>query len=206
MVPSPTPAGDRLIGLVEVPALWRSDGADAAAPSSAPAVVLRDAPRSSGAVVARVTSGDGLQSAEFDYEALAAVSYERRDSWHRVGLAGGKTAWLSPDQAATFHPYETLVGEGLAYFTVDWDGTVRSNSEGGGPLAVPPDPERGDARQYRPVKVRESRRTGDVLWLRTEVMTGSFCGEAPPRVAVSGWVRAHAPSGAPTVWFHSRGC
>jgi hypothetical protein len=209
--PEPTAKGDRLIGLLEVPALWGypdPDGPPGATLATRPKgpVRLRDAPRPSAKVIAAVVRPDQLQSAEFDYEASAAVAYEARGGWYRIGLAGGGTAWISPEQTFNFHPYERLVIDGLANFTRHWDGVLLSEAAGSKRLAVPPDPERGDNPEYRSVKVHEARRVGDVLWFRLDVVRGSFCDDEPPSVLVSGWVRAHAGNGAPTVWFHSRGC
>ena len=45
------------------------------------------------------------------------------------------------------------------------------------------------------------------LWVNVEVMTESECASAdPPAVRARGWVPAHALSGEPNIWFHSRGC
>ena len=53
---------------------------------------------------------------------------------------------------------------------------------------------------------RQSEGTGR-LWLQVEVMGNQHCTEpAPAIVKARGWVSAYDASGAPTVWFSSRGC
>jgi len=47
---------------------------------------------------------------------------------------------------------------------------------------------------------------GDDLWIDVEVLSASPCTSDAPRVVAKGWLRAHAASGEPVVWFFSRGC
>jgi hypothetical protein len=57
------------------------------------------------------------------------------------------------------------------------------------------------------VRVVGLRRIADRLWVDVEVLSHSICGSTEePTVRARGWMSAHAPSGAPAIWFHSRGC
>jgi hypothetical protein len=57
------------------------------------------------------------------------------------------------------------------------------------------------------VRVVEFRRVDDRLWVRVEVLSHSICESTQePAITARGWMRAHAPSGEPTIWFYSRGC
>ena len=47
---------------------------------------------------------------------------------------------------------------------------------------------------------------GDDLWIDVEVLSASACTSNDPRVVAKGWLRAHAASGEPVVWFFARGC
>jgi hypothetical protein len=45
------------------------------------------------------------------------------------------------------------------------------------------------------------------LWVEIEVISHSFCeSDKPPTIKARGWIPAHDETGAPTVWFPSRGC
>ena len=52
----------------------------------------------------------------------------------------------------------------------------------------------------------DAARVDGVLWLHVAIVWPPPCVGDPPRRIVDGWVTALAPSGAPAVWFHSRGC
>jgi hypothetical protein len=59
------------------------------------------------------------------------------------------------------------------------------------------------------VRVIETRRLAERMWLHVEVMNHSPCNAAasgPPEVVAEGWLPAHISSGEPAVWFASRGC
>jgi hypothetical protein len=58
------------------------------------------------------------------------------------------------------------------------------------------------------VQTLGTRQVGDALWVEVEVLSHSPCegSRTPPTVRAHGWIPAHASSGAPTIWFYSRGC
>jgi hypothetical protein len=57
------------------------------------------------------------------------------------------------------------------------------------------------------VRVAGFRRVDDTLWVDVEVLSHSPCRSGDqPTVTARGWIAAHDSSGAPTIWFSSRGC
>lgn len=59
---------------------------------------------------------------------------------------------------------------------------------------------------YEQVRITESQRVADSLWLQVEVLDSNPCDGGTPRVIHSGWVPAYDPQGRLTAWFWSRGC
>jgi len=57
------------------------------------------------------------------------------------------------------------------------------------------------------VEVMETRRVNGELWLRVSVVAGAPCefsiGDVDEIVLGEGWIRAHAPSGRPMVWYET---
>ena len=147
-----------------------------------------------------------LPTREYDYEAPAAVVVEQRGLWFRIRLTGGATAWVEVPLAERFLSLESLYEEfvGVTFIA---DG-------GGGPLLAAPVGtvgSRGGGRVAagQPVRVIETRRLSERLWVHVEVMNHSLCNAAasgPPEVVAEGWLPAHLASGDPAVWFASRGC
>ena len=92
-----------------------------------------------------------------------------------------------------------LSGDPLAYLTDEWDGALYS-APGGRRVAgvkLPPDTH---------VHVLASTRSAGRLWLRIETTPGCEGSDGTKTPPQRGWVRAAGIRGAPSVWFHSRGC
>lgn len=164
------------------------------------AVALHAAPEADSPVLARVTVIEAVETAELGYEFAAAVVYARIDGWYRLKLRDGRHAWLAPGQAGTFVPYAELPVRRLAHLTPEWAGFVWPEIGAGLPLRLLP-----AADGETPVTVHEARRLGGSLWFRVEVLE-SVCSGSPRRVRATGWVPAYGATGAPTVWYWSRGC
>jgi hypothetical protein len=165
------------------------------------ALTLYARPDSSSKVAATISERQAIDDAEYGYEEPGALVYRREAGYYLIRTARG-TAWLSPHDAGPFHAFETLVSDGLAYLTDAWDGFVSTSPGNAARRRVQRKAEGGDD-----VEVRGFRRVGGRLWFQVDVMSHSFCtSEAPAAPRASGWVPAHDVSGAPTVWFHSRGC
>jgi hypothetical protein len=144
-----------------------------------------------------------LPTREIAYEAPAAmVIAEAADGWLRLRLDDSAAAWTMVRDSSAYRPIEALVREGLAYLTADWDGRLASAPDA--PLLSPM---LGGPIDGRPVTVRDVRQLGGVTWVRVDVLVRSACEDGgTPAVVASGWLPLHTATGAPTVWFHSRGC
>jgi hypothetical protein len=188
-------------GIVEIPDLFFLDPSGGGyAPRAALTLYTRPDPASKVATV--ISSPEAVDEAEYGYEEKGALVYGRERGYFLIRTARG-VAWLAPDNAGPFHPIETLMTRSLTYLTDAWDGFVHASP-------------RGDARarvlQRRPygdetVRVKNIRTLDGKLWVEIDVMSHSFCeSDKQPAVKGSGWIAAHDESGAPTVWFSSRGC
>lgn len=198
-----TPGAGR-IGLVALPALDAWDWTTGEARQPQPIIVYAGAAVDA-ATRATLESWDDLPNDEYGYERAGAVALERRDGWTRIALAGG-SGWVAAADAGTFHAHETLVGAGLAYLSAAWDGRLWAASGGAGPArAIDPAWRR---HMGAPIGVEplDAARVDGVLWLHVAIVWPPPCVGDPPRRIAEGWVTALAPSGAPAVWFHSRGC
>lgn len=147
-----------------------------------------------------------LPTREYDYEAPAAIVVEQRGLWFRIRLNGGNSAWVEVPLADRFISFESLLEEFV--------GVTFIAEGGGGSLSAAPVGTVGSRPGARvtagqPVRVIETRRLAERLWLHVEVMNHSICNAAtsgPPEVVAEGWLPAHLASGEPAVWFASRGC
>jgi hypothetical protein len=218
-------AADRVIGLLRLPEVF---GSAPCAPFEPRVVTLHAEP--GGAQVASIQVDqnwsfaphggcEGLQvsvhrgnareelpTREYDYEAPAAIVVEQRGLWFRVCLSGDASAWVEVPFADRFLPLESLYEEfiGVTFIAEGGRGQlskapVGTVSDRGGPSVTP----------GQPVRVIETRRLAERLWLHVEVFSHSICNAAasgPPDVVAQGWMPAHLPSGEPAVWFASRGC
>ena len=198
-----TPGAGR-IGLVELSALDAWDWTTGETRQPRPITIHRD-PVAGSPPAATLESWDDLPNDEYGYERAGAVALERRDGWTRIALARG-SGWVAPADAGAFHAHETLVADGLAYLAQAWDGRLWTASGGTGPArAIDPAWRRHMGGQLD-VETLDAARIDGVLWLHVAIVWPPPCVGDPPRRIVDGWVTALAPSGAPAVWFYSRGC
>jgi hypothetical protein len=147
---------------------------------------------------------DELPTLEYANESPAAVVLGAQDGWFKIRLNAG-TGWLRALPYRRFMPLSDLFSEyvTLTSLTEAFRAPLM-DAPGGSPIVVTPKLASGF-----PVRVLELRNVGDQQWLHIALMSHSICDAehgGPPEVEGLGWVRAHAPSGEPTVWFSSRGC
>jgi hypothetical protein len=189
-----------VLGIVEIPKIFAIDPETGRVVPRG-ALTLYTRPDSNSKTATAISEPQAIDDAEYGYEEPGALVYRREAGYYLIRTARG-TAWLSPADAGPFHSFETLVSQGLAYLTDAWDGFISASPGNTTRTRVQRSQEGADH-----VEVKGFRRVGGSLWLQVEVMSHSLCtSTAPATTKARGWVAAHAGSGAPAVWFHSRGC
>ena len=189
-----------VLGIVEVPKMFTFDP-ETGRSEPRGALTIYTRPDSNSKEAATITAPQSIDDAEYGYEEPGALVYGREAGYYLIRTARG-AAWLAPGDAGPFHSFEMLVSDGLAYLTSAWDGFVRASPGSAARTRVQRNVQGNDD-----VEVTGSRRVGGTLWFQVDVMSQRFCTSDPPAAAKArGWIRAHDDSGAPTVWFHSRGC
>lgn len=193
-----------VLGIVEIPDMFAVDSEkEGSAPRTALAIYTR--PDSDSKVLAVITSPQSIDDAEYGYEEAGALVYGRERGYFLIRTSRG-VGWLSPGEAGTFHSLETLIARDETYLTDSWDGFIHASPGSAKRTRIGPQspPGRVDAAV---VRVKGSRHVNGKLWVDVEVLSHSVCvSDQPPTTRVRGWIRGHDATGAPTVWFHSRGC
>lgn len=133
---------------------------------------------------------------ESGYEVPALTVLERRGTWFRIDL-GPASAWLAMPPEAGWEDYPALLTERLAYSTAAWDGRLCTTPDG--------ECRRRAAGKGQALRVLRTGGTAGAEWMEVELTTGACTGDGPVTLA-RGWMRARDAGGAPTAWFHSRGC
>jgi hypothetical protein len=190
-----------VLGIVEIPEMFILDPVTGQYSPRA-ALTLYTRPDRESKVAAVISSPWAIDEAEYAYEEAGALVYGRERGYFLIRTSRG-VAWLSPRDAGTFHALETLLEGSLTYLTDAWDGFVSASPGSTDRTRVPQRRLQGrDA-----VQVGRMQPVNGELWVEVEVVSHTFCeSAAPPAVEARGWVPAHDANGAPTVWFHSRGC
>jgi hypothetical protein len=142
---------------------------------------------------------------EYGYERPGAEVLERRPGWYRIVLAEGE-GWVAAEQAGDFHGLHALVAENLSFLAPAWDGRLWAEPDRGGAARALSPPWRRMMGDKIAVEVGPARRVEGELWFRVEIVWPPPCGSAEPAILTAGWVPAYAASGAPAVWYWSRGC
>ena len=190
-----------VLGIVEIPKMFAIDP-DTGRAEPRGALTLYTRPDFNSKVAATITEPKAIDDAEYGYEEPGALVYRREGGYYLIRTARG-TAWLSPNDAGPFRSLEMLVSDGLSHLTEAWDGFVSASPGGAKRTRVP----RRRLNGGDSVEVTAARRVAGRLWLQVDVMGNQHCTEPSPAIVKArGWVPAHNASGAPTVWFSSRGC
>jgi hypothetical protein len=189
-----------VLGIVEIPEMFVIDQTVG---QYAPRAVLTlyTRPDSSSRPLPPILTPAAIDSEEYGYEEAGALVYGRERGYYLIRTSRG-LGWLSPDKAGAFHPFETLIKSELAFLTEAWDGFVSASPGRGSRTRV-------QRRPYGPenVHVKRLQTVGGALWVEIDVISHSFCeSDTSPTVKAHGWIRAHDQTGAPAVWFPSRGC
>lgn len=193
-----------VLGIVEIPETFFIDPENGGyAPRAALTIYTR--PDADSRVLAVIGSPEAIDEAEYGYEEAGALVYGRERGYFLIRTSRG-VGWLSPHKAGAFHPLETLISRELTYLTDAWDGFVSLSPGSANRTRVTPQ-RSPDGHDARDVRVKAVRTVKGKLWVEIEVISHTICeSDEPPRVEARGWIRAHDGTGAPTVWFPSRGC
>jgi hypothetical protein len=196
--------GRPVLGIVEIPEMFFIDPEKGGyAPRAALTIYTR--PDSDSRVLAVISSPEAIDDAEYAYEEAGALVYGQERGYFLIRTSRG-VGWLSPDNAGSFHSLETLIATELTYLTDAWDGFVHA-SPGSAKRTRVMRQRSADGTEARYVRVRGLRSVNRKLWLEVEVISHNLClSNEPPTIKARGWIRAHDTTGAPTVWFASRGC
>jgi len=196
-------AAERIVGLVEVPALNNLAGK----PSGPVALFVGPSIESEVAVVVR--EWRHLESRERNSEAVVAVVYEYKVTsgvWFKVRYSDGQKSlygWLSAANAGKFSWYHQIVSGAMTYFTAAWDKRLYQH-----PNVQAPYQEFSRFSEYTGVRVADSRGMGADLWFLVVILEKSNCafGEEGSTIIATGWVPGYAEDGAETIWHYARGC
>jgi len=209
LVPGIGSAQERIIGLIEIPAIHAAVNEGRADIAAVP-VTVRTEPNGNSAVAVTVQDWRQFESREHGYEQVSAAAYARTYApsgglWYKVRFTvGDKTGygWVQHSDGAQYREVHSLVSSGLAFLTDAWDRRLfeRPVVEGSARTLERTDP--SDA--VRVIDVYYERGRSEP-WFLLAVVRGQCTGE-PLEILATGWVPAYAPDGQNTVWFHSRGC
>jgi hypothetical protein len=208
---------ERVVGLLNLPEITGGYADDACGTTGLPDLDVVREPSETAPVIGSVRLGmhrdygcallfrrrgytvdEELPTQESDYEIAAAVVYERRDEWLRIALPRG-SGWVEREEDEDFLAYPQILAKRLSYLRENWDGQLRRSPNAKSAAVPVPTKPVG-------IEVLRVRRTNNEDWLRVRFVT-ERCGQSGTlSKPIEGWVPAYGSDGAPTAWFHSRGC
>lgn len=174
--PASVPAQDAPIGLLLLPTVFGAPEQGGVVPATNPVPVpVYDRPTAGAIKLAELVDIGDFEYREYTYEGAAAVVYEARPSWYRIGVratlpGGSNTAWISATSAGEFLPVAALIADSLAYLNGSWDGHLWSAAGGGTRSArsrLVESSASGERREYT-IRVLETRMIGENLWIHVE--------------------------------------
>ena len=206
-LPRSKPAAGVLIGLLEMPAIFGPGETGGVVQSETPrAVPVHTEPDENSVIVARPIEPREIQYREIGYEAGAAVVYETRAGWYRIGLSDqDKRGWVRAADVGTLSSLAELLPGRMAYLNEHWNGELWSAPEVGARVKRSRMKKDEGEREYI-VDVRETRATDHGLWLKVALYAENPCEGGGSDIAEEGWVPAYSSEGMLTAWYHSRGC
>ena len=209
LVPGIGSAQQRIIGLVEIPAIHAAVNEGSADTTSAP-VTVHSEPNENSAVVVAVQDWRQFEFREHDYEQVSAAVYalaypERGGPWYKVRYAVGEKGgygWVEHSNGAQYREVHSLVSSGLAFLTEAWDGRLleRPTTDASAKTLE----RTGQSDAVRIIDVYYGRGHSDP-WYLLAVVRGECTGE-PLEILATGWVPAYTTEGENIVWYRSRGC
>ncbi len=195
-----------MIGLLEIPSIFGiadpNGPPGSVLPFTKKSIKIYSAPTINSKIIKLIERQDDLELKEHGYEVFSVITYQQKEGWYLIGLKNNKLnkGWVSPKDAKKFRPYKELIVDSLTYLTNEWDGIIRetpkinSNSESSRELST------------RDVRIIETQKVNNKLWLKIELLNHGWCTLEDPKVIKKGWIPAFSSKGHPNVWFYSRGC
>jgi hypothetical protein len=213
-MPAATPGEGAVIGLVLLPTIFGPPERGGVVPAAKPVPVpVYETAEGGGRKLAELAAIDDFEYREYTYEGAAAVVYERRPGWYRIGIrapleSGHDTAWISAKSTGGFLGLADLLVGSQAYLNEHWDGyvwtaPVQGMRTGLSKLKRDHDP---NAREEYAARILAVREVGAGIWLRIETVRAACVESDPTAVVDAGWVPAYGGSGNLVAWFYSRGC
>ena len=195
-----------MIGLLEIPSIFGIADPNGPPGSELPfykkPIKVYSDPSMNSKIVKFVEGQNDLEMKEHGYEISSVIIYQEKEGWYLIGLENNKLnrGWVSPEDAGKFRPYEELIAESLTYLTKEWDGVI---------WKIPGINNKLESLinlSTRHVKIIETKKVDNKLWLQIEVLNPGWCTFEDPKVINKGWIPAFSSKGHPNVWFYSRGC
>jgi len=195
-----------MIGLLELPSTFGVADPNGPPSSTLPfnkkPINIYSAPSINSTVIKLLERQDDLELKEHGYEVFSVVTYQQKEKWYLIGIKNNKLkkGWVSPKDAGKFRSYEELIVDTLTYLTNEWDGNlwkspaINSNFESLIKLFT------------RHVRIIETKKVDNKLWLQIDLLNPGWCTLEDPKVIKKGWIPAFSLKGHPNVWFYSRGC
>ena len=198
---------DRIVGLVEVPALHSRINQGSPDLPIGPVALFAE-PNHEADVAFVVRNRNELESREHGYEQVSAEVYALAGNagggyWYKLRRVDGiepEFGWLNQADVGTYHEIHDLLISGLTYLTGDWDARLFES----------PSLDSG-SREFEDLEDQPDVRIADIAypdgepWYLVVIVRGSCSGD-PIEVIATGWIRAYSEAGGNTVWHYSRGC
>ena len=201
----------RVIGIAEIPSLYGTyTGPRAGLGPTGDELRLHVEPSADSATTRWIARAEELLSEGFSHMIQGAVVVERTEGWLRLRTLDGEDGWVPEGESLRFHSLEWLFKWRQAYFSESWDGVLYDMPGAGAPrrrmkTAWYERMTRGDDKIE--VEVLESRRIGDVLWVKVGVLNSGPCeATGETRTFAEGWLRVYDAAGEAAVWFHASSC
>lgn len=201
-------AQDRIIGLVEIPALHDGVNSGAADRAVGPLALFAE-PDHESEVAVVVRDRRQLESREHGYEQVSATVYALAGNtgggfWFQLRFVAADEpmfGWLNQADAGRYRSVDEIVRSGLTYLTDEWDGRLYALPSLNAPSAS------FTALGDRPdVNIADVRQEDGELWYLAVLVHGNICSDGGAEILGTGWVPAYSENGGATVWHYSRGC
>lgn len=207
IMPAATPGDGAIIGLLLLPTIFGPPEQGGVVPADQPVPVpVYEAPEGGAKKLAELGRIEDFEYREYTYEGAAAVVYEQRPGWYRIGIRaalehGRSTAWISAKSAGEFLGLGDFLVNAQTYLNEHWDGYVWTAPENGMRTGLSRlKRERApQAREEYAVHIQEIREIGDGVWFKVETLRGACQGNST--VVDRGWVPAYSADGALVAWL-----